>query len=98
MARRKNGVLRPEDVYRWPDEVQARLGIGRAVYSLVRVGGLRVWSFANRRLVRGADVIAAIERVLEFGEDLEDDSGNLLRTTDPQAGYASKASTAAAKE
>ena len=56
------GYLRPEDVYRWPDEVQARLGVGRSVYELVKVGGLEVRAFGRRRFVKGFEVIRAMER------------------------------------
>jgi hypothetical protein len=55
------GYLRPEDLYRWPDEIQARLGVGRLVYELIHQGGLEVRTFGRRRYVRGDQVIAAIE-------------------------------------
>lgn len=85
-----SGVVRPEDLYRWPDAVQARLGVGRSVYELVRVGGLRVQAFGRRRYVRGRDVIEALDR-LSNTESYHD--SDPLRTIDPAAAY----STAQAK-
>ncbi len=61
MARKLSACLRPEDVYRWPDEVQARLGVGRSVYDLVTVGGLEVHAFGRRRFVHGLAVIRALD-------------------------------------
>ena len=87
MARKRQGLIRPEDLYRWPEEIQERLGLGRSVYDLVRVGGLQVFSFARRRYVRGNEVIAALESLAEGNCD-DDDSGLALRTIDPQEAYA----------
>ena len=80
-----NGVLRPEDLYRWPDGVQARLGVGRCIYDLVRIGGLRVRAFGRRRYVRGNEVIEALGRIT--GGDTDDSGDHLLRTVDTQADY-----------
>ena len=66
MTRRdRPAEIRPEALYRWPDEIQARLGLGRSVYDLVRVGGMPVLAFGRRRFVRGASVIAALEACAE---------------------------------
>ena len=86
MARKRQGLIRPEDLYRWPEEIQERLGLGRSVYDLVRVGGLRVFSFARRRYVRGHEVISALESLAEGNCD--DNSGLALRTIDPPEAYA----------
>jgi hypothetical protein len=85
MARERQGLIRPEDLYRWPDEIQQRLGLGRSVYDLVRVGGLRVFSFARRRYVRGHEVISALESLAEDSSD--DDAGLALRTVDQSEAY-----------
>ena len=60
MARKLSACPRPEDVYRWPDEVQARLGVGRSIYDLVTIGGLKVHAFGRRRFVNGQAVIDAL--------------------------------------
>jgi len=86
-----SAVLRPEDLYRWPDGVQARLGVGRSVYDLVRIGGLKVRAFGRRRFVRGREVIEALGRV---SGGLGHDDGDLLRTVDTQAPYAIQAAQA----
>jgi hypothetical protein len=63
------GCIRPEDVYRWPNEIAERLGLvqsGRRpsgdsrVRDLVRIGGLRPHKIGNVCYVFGADVISAL--------------------------------------